>query len=148
MICLIIFHLLFLKMYPKNSSFRKIRLLKKHSPVSCLENHGQRNIKCGETVGIVGNNGAGKSTILKLIAGVTVPTEGAIKVNGNVAPLIELGAGFHQELSGLENIYLNAAILGMHKKEIDLVIDKIIDFSGLAVHPECIPDWDLQSQFA
>jgi len=89
-------------------------------------------IKCGETVGIVGNNGAGKSTILKLIAGVTVPTEGAIKVNGNVAPLIELGAGFHQELSGLENIYLNAAILGMHKKEIDLVIDKIIDFSGLA----------------
>lgn len=88
-------------------------------------------IKKGETVGIIGKNGAGKSTILKLIAGVTSPTKGTIVVNEKVAPLIELGAGFHQELTGYENIYLNAAILGMHKKEIDLVVDQIIDFSEL-----------------
>lgn len=85
----------------------------------------------GETVGIVGKNGAGKSTILKLIAGVTVPTKGSIEINGKVAPLIELGAGFHHELTGYENILLNAAILGMHKKEIEAVINDIIDFSEL-----------------
>lgn len=88
-------------------------------------------VKRGETIGIIGNNGAGKSTALKLIAGVTSPTKGNVIVEGKVAPLIELGAGFHQELTGLENIYLNAAILGMHRKEVDLVIDNIIDFSGL-----------------
>lgn len=88
-------------------------------------------IQKGETVGIIGDNGAGKSTILKLIAGVTSPTKGIVDVLGKVAPLIELGAGFHQELTGLENIFLNAAILGMHKKEIELVVDKIIAFSEL-----------------
>lgn len=85
----------------------------------------------GETVGIVGKNGAGKSTILKLIAGVTAPTSGEIRVNGKVAPLIELGAGFHHELTGFENIFLNAAILGMHKKEIELQVDNIIEFSEI-----------------
>ena len=84
-------------------------------------------IKQGETVGIVGKNGACKSTLLRLIAGVTSPTKGEVKVEGKVAPLIELGAGFHHELSGYENIFLNAAILGMHKKEIELVLDKIIE---------------------
>lgn len=88
-------------------------------------------IKKGETVGIVGKNGAGKSTILKLIAGVTYPTSGHVKVNGKVAPLIELGAGFHSELSGYENIFLNGAILGMHKKEIENQIESIIEFSEL-----------------
>jgi len=88
-------------------------------------------IKTGETVGIIGKNGAGKSTLLKLIAGVTTPTKGDVIINGKVAPLIELGAGFHHELSGYENIFLNAAILGMHKKEIELVLDKIIEFSEL-----------------
>lgn len=88
-------------------------------------------IKPGETVGIVGKNGAGKSTILKLIAGVTTPTKGKVVINGKVAPLIELGAGFHHELTGYENILLNAAILGMHKKEVEAVIAQIIEFSEL-----------------
>lgn len=88
-------------------------------------------IKKGETVGIVGKNGAGKSTLLKLIACVTSPSKGEVTINGKVAPLIELGAGFHHELTGYENILLNAAILGMHKKEIEAVIDQIIDFSEL-----------------
>lgn len=88
-------------------------------------------IKAGETVGIVGKNGAGKSTIMKLIAGVTYPTSGLVNVNGRVAPMIELGAGFHYELNGYENIYLNSAILGMHKKEIEQVFDKIVRFSEI-----------------
>jgi ABC-type polysaccharide/polyol phosphate transport system ATPase subunit len=85
----------------------------------------------GEAIGIVGKNGAGKSTILKLIAGVTYPNKGTINVKGTVAPLIELGAGFHHELTGLENIYLNGAILGMNKKDIDANVDAIIEFSEL-----------------
>lgn len=89
------------------------------------------DIMKGETVGIVGKNGAGKSTTLKLIAGVTYPTHGQVKTNGKVAPLIELGAGFHSELSGYENIFLNSAILGMHKKEIENQIEGIIEFSEL-----------------
>lgn len=89
------------------------------------------NISMGESVGVVGKNGAGKSTLMKLIAGVTYPTSGSISVNGRVAPLIELGAGFHHEMSGYENLYLNAAILGMHKAEIQAVESEIIAFSGI-----------------
>lgn len=85
----------------------------------------------GETVGIVGKNGSGKSTLLKLIAGVTFPSTGSVHIKGKVAPLIELGAGFHYELSGYENIFLNAAILGMHKKEIEAKVEDIIKFSEL-----------------
>ncbi len=85
----------------------------------------------GETVGIVGKNGAGKSTILKLIAGVTYPDKGSVVVNGKVAPLIELGAGFHHELTGYENIFLNAAVLGMHKDEISAKVNDIIEYSEL-----------------
>lgn len=85
----------------------------------------------GETVGIVGKNGAGKSTILKLIAGVTYPSSGNVHIGGRVAPIIELGAGFHHELSGYENIFLNAAILGMHKLEIEQKLNSIIEFSEL-----------------
>lgn len=85
----------------------------------------------GETVGIIGKNGAGKSTILKLIAGVTYPNKGHIEVNGHVAPLIELGVGFHHELTGYENIFLNGAILGMSKQQIESKVASIIEFSGL-----------------
>ena len=85
----------------------------------------------GEAVGIIGKNGSGKSTILKLIAGVMVPTKGQIKVKGGIAPLIELGAGFHPELSGRENVYLNASIMGVSRKEIDKKFEEIVNFAEL-----------------
>jgi len=85
----------------------------------------------GESLGILGRNGSGKSTLLKLIAGVTKPSDGLITVNGRVAPLIELGAGFHPELSGRENVYLNGSILGIKKKEMDLLYPEIVAFSEL-----------------
>jgi ABC-type polysaccharide/polyol phosphate transport system ATPase subunit len=89
-------------------------------------------IKKGEAIGIIGNNGSGKSTILKLIAGVLFPTTGDIRVKGRISPLIELGAGFHPELTGRENIYLNGAILGLSKKEIDMRFSDIVSFSELS----------------
>ncbi len=89
------------------------------------------SIEPGEVVGIIGPNGAGKSTLLKLICGVTKPSAGRIVTRGSIAPLIELGAGMHPELTGRENIYLNAAILGLSKKEIRSRIEEIIEFSEL-----------------
>jgi lipopolysaccharide transport system ATP-binding protein len=89
------------------------------------------DINQGDAVGIIGKNGAGKSTLLKLLSRVTSPTTGQIKVKGRIASLLEVGTGFHPELSGRENIYLNGAILGMRKKEITRKLDEIIDFSGV-----------------
>ncbi len=88
-------------------------------------------INKGEALGIIGKNGAGKSTLLKLLSRVTSPTTGEIKVKGRIASLLEVGTGFHPELSGRENIYLNGAILGMRKKEITRKLDEIIAFSGV-----------------
>ena len=86
-------------------------------------------VKSGEVVGIIGRNGAGKSTLLKLLSRVTAPTEGTIYLNGRVASMLEVGTGFNQEMTGRENIYLNGAILGMSKAEVDSKIEEIIDFS-------------------
>lgn len=88
------------------------------------------NVEQGDVVGIIGKNGAGKSTLLKLLSRVTAPTLGTIRAKGRIASLLEVGTGFHSEMTGRENIYLNGAILGMTKAEIDRKLDEIIDFSG------------------
>lgn len=89
------------------------------------------DIKSGEVVGIIGRNGAGKSTILKLISKITYPNSGTVFVNGRIGAFIELGAGLHHELTGRENIYLYGTILGMKKKEIDRKFEEIVDFSEI-----------------
>lgn len=86
----------------------------------------------GESVGIVGSNGAGKSTLLSVITGLAHPDEGSIEVNGRVAALLELGSGFHPDLTGVENIRMNAALLGFSRKETNDLFDSIVDFSGVA----------------
>ena len=83
----------------------------------------------GEALGIIGRNGAGKSTLLKLLSRITAPTEGEIKIRGRVASMLEVGTGFHPEMTGRENVYLNGAILGMTRAEIDAKMAEIIEFS-------------------
>ena len=87
-------------------------------------------VEQGDVVGIIGKNGAGKSTLLKLLSKVTAPTTGTIRAKGRIASLLEVGTGFHQEMTGRENIYMNGAILGMTKQEITRKLDEIVDFSG------------------
>jgi ABC-2 type transport system ATP-binding protein/lipopolysaccharide transport system ATP-binding protein len=89
------------------------------------------SVERGETLGLIGHNGAGKSTMLKLIARVLRPTQGRVRVRGNVAPLLEFGAGFHPELTGRENVYLNGALLGYSRKEMDEKFERIVDFAEL-----------------
>jgi ABC-2 type transport system ATP-binding protein len=88
-------------------------------------------VRHGETFGIIGSNGSGKSTMLKCLAGILFPERGTVSSNGRLAALLELGAGFHPELTGVENVYLNGAILGMSRKDIDRRFDDIVSFAGL-----------------
>lgn len=90
------------------------------------------SIEPGEVVGIIGHNGAGKSTLLKLLAGISTPTSGSVKITGRIAPLIEVGAGFVPDFTGRENVYLNGSILGLSRKEIDKKFDEIVDFAEMA----------------
>lgn len=127
------------KVYPARIGFRDLRgeagifrlLRKQKAEQTKVLNNINLEVYKGETVGIIGKNGSGKSTLLKIIAGVTAPTSGSVKVYGRIASLLELGAGFHPLLTGRENIYLNASLLGMRKKQVDEVIEQIIDFSGV-----------------
>ena len=93
-------------------------------------------VQQGEILGIIGNNGAGKSTLLKILSRITSPTSGNIKIKGRIASLLEVGTGFHPELTGMENIYLNGAILGMSKYEIKEKVEDIIQFSGIEKYIE------------
>ncbi len=89
------------------------------------------NVKCGEKLAILGNNGSGKTTLLKILGGITTHDSGTIKINGKVSCLLQSGTGFHPELSGRENIFLNGIILGMSKKEVCKHYDEIVEFSGV-----------------
>ncbi|HEX6806203.1 MAG TPA: ABC transporter ATP-binding protein [Terriglobales bacterium] len=88
-------------------------------------------VRPGEVVGIIGSNGAGKTTLLKLMSRITVPTVGRVRLRGRVSSLLEVGTGFHPELTGRENIYLNGSILGMKKKELERKMEAILDFAGV-----------------
>ena len=89
------------------------------------------SVKKGETFGIIGTNGAGKSTLLKLITGVATPTEGAVNVNGKISALLELGAGFNKDYTGIENIYLNGTMMGYSREEMKQRIDSIVEFADI-----------------
>jgi len=124
------------KHYEKRSSGNSFRseLSRRRQPARdafvALDNVSFR-VEEGSALGIVGSNGAGKSTLLKLLTRITRPTSGSITVRGRMSSLLEVGAGFHHDLNGYENIFLSGAILGMSRRRIQLCLDDIVDFSGL-----------------
>lgn len=122
------------KLYEKRSDRVKdaFGLMKKNPPKKHYALDGVNlQIKAGETVGIIGTNGSGKSTILKIITGVLHPTEGEVTVNGRISALLELGAGFNMEYNGIENVYLNGTMMGFSKKEIDEKLPDILEFADI-----------------
>ncbi|MBU5673845.1 ABC transporter ATP-binding protein [Paenibacillus brevis] len=122
------------KIFTERSSTLKDRIVKGRKnkyQEFCALNNVSLNIEKGQTVGFIGRNGSGKSTLLKLLTGILYPDSGQIRVSGKVSSLLELGAGFHPDFTGRENIFMNAAILGLTKKEIKKKLDQIIMFSEL-----------------
>src|ERR1041384_5824990 len=115
----------------RNSVLRKLKALRGRKTDFWAVRDVSFEVQRGEALGIIGHNGAGKSTILKLLSNITTPTSGEITINGRLAALIEVGSGFHPELTGRENIYLNGSILGRTRREITNKLDDIIEFSGV-----------------
>jgi lipopolysaccharide transport system ATP-binding protein len=123
-------------------NFRKYRSLYNFTDASGPEKNSEDiywalqdisfTVQQGEVLGVIGKNGAGKSTLLKILCKITEPTSGRVEIRGRVSSLLEVGTGFHPELTGRENVYLNATILGMKKKEVDRKFDEIVEFSGIA----------------
>lgn len=132
------------KLYRRSSAGHQLRTLKsallekslvkglRHDDSIAALKNVTFDVSKGEAVGLIGSNGSGKSTLLKTVAGILKPTSGSVVVDGRVAALIELGAGFHPEISGRENIYINGAVLGLTRREVDERFDSIVAFSGLA----------------
>src|SRR2546423_3942687 len=110
---------------------RKLRSLRKPTEEFWAVRDVSFEVERGEALGIIGHNGAGKSTILKLLSSITAPTSGVITINGRLSALIEVGSGFHPELTGRENIYLNGSILGMRRRRITEKLDSIVEFAGV-----------------
>ena len=111
----------------ESMGFSKKKLYKEHYALNDISFDVHR----GETVGIIGTNGAGKSTILKIITGVLNPSGGKVEINGRISALLELGAGFNQEYTGLQNVYLNGTMIGFSKEEIDAKLQDILDFADI-----------------
>ena len=111
--------------------FLQERLQKRHQEVFCALQDVSFRVEQGESMAVIGANGAGKSTLLSLVAGLTRPNAGRVEVNGKVAALLELGTGFHPDLTGSENVFLNASILGLSRKRAHECFDSIVDFSGI-----------------
>ena len=110
---------------------RQLRRLRRRSETFSAVNDVSFQVRRGEALGIIGHNGAGKSTILKLLSSITAPTTGEITINGRLSALIEVGSGFHPELTGRENVFLSGSILGMRRREIATKLDSIVEFAGV-----------------